>query len=63
VEDCIEILEDVLNQACLCEDGTLDSMALSAYARGLRFLARRGRVKVISEHGRRMTAEFVEGGD
>lgn len=55
-EDLIDALEDVVNQACALRTpagGTeLDSMALSAYAGGLRVLARLGRVRVTHEAGR-----------
>ena len=62
-ERCIDILEEVIGQACLDEDGNLDSWSLSAYARGLRYLARRGRIRVISEYGRTVIGEFIKRGD
>jgi len=38
---------------------SLDSMALSAYADGIRLLAEHGRVEVIDEAGRRVIAKWV----
>jgi len=57
----LDILDDVLGQACF-SDGEYDSMALSAYARGLRFLAKKGIVKIEREYGRRVIAVLTEKG-
>jgi len=57
-EPLLDILADVINQAC-CHEGGLDSMALSAYADGIRLLAEYGRVRIIEEYGRRVIAEWV----
>lgn len=58
--ELLDILEDVLSQACLtdAEDGSrlFDSMAISAYADGLRVLAEHGRVDIVNEYGRRVIA-------
>lgn len=59
VDIILDTLADVIGQACSC-DGELDSMALSAYADGLRLLAKYGRVKIVSEYGRRVIAEWVK---
>jgi len=62
----LDILEDVINQACRIESTEeskgyyLDSIALSAYAEGLRFLAKYGRVEIKTEYGRRVIAKFIE---
>lgn len=73
IEELIDALEDVINQACVTfeqvEDGpnpslvqseVLDSMALSAYAHGMRVLARLGRIEVEHEYGRRVVGRFVK---
>ena len=61
--DLLDVLEDVISQACgACGpggQGNLDSMALSAYADGIRVLAAHGRVRITSEGGRRVIAEWV----
>jgi hypothetical protein len=58
IEELLETLADVINQACSGPDGELDSMALSAYADGLRVLAEHGRVRITHEAGRRVIAEW-----
>jgi hypothetical protein len=55
--ELLDALDDVLAQACLTDDGTLDSMALSAYADGLHLLAEHGRVVIIQQNGRRVIAK------
>jgi hypothetical protein len=65
--DLLDALEDVLNQAC-GEDGPdgkryMDSMALSAYAIGLRTLEKSGRIRITKSYGRRVIAEWVPGAD
>lgn len=59
VEVLLDALEGVLEQACYGEvgSGEYDSMALTAYAHGLRVLAKYGRVKIVHEVGRRVIAE------
>ena len=53
----LDVLEDVIWQACLDRDGkTLDSMALSAYARGMRALSAYGMITITNEAGRRVIA-------
>jgi hypothetical protein len=60
VEELLDALEDVVNQACWSnDDGLLDSMALSAYAHGLRTLAEYGRVTIEHSVGRRVIAHWV----
>jgi len=56
-DEAIEILTDVVYQSCGKRDCPhsewyLDSMALSAYADAIRFLARQGKVEITSDHGR-----------
>jgi hypothetical protein len=41
-------------------DGNLDSMAVSANAAALRLLAQFGKVKIESEHGRRVIARWLD---
>lgn len=55
-KECLGMLIDVVNQACQQSDGVLDSMALSSYADGLRFLERFGLVEIVSDGGRRVIA-------
>jgi hypothetical protein len=56
-EELLDALDDVINQACWTEhNGELDSMALSAYAHGLKVLAKHGRVQIIQSAGRRVIA-------
>lgn len=57
--EALDILEDVLNQSCRDKDGDIDSCALSAYARGLRFLATRGRFRIDREFGRRVIGRWI----
>ena len=56
----LDLLSDVLYEACGTPDGNYDSRALSVYADGLRVLAATGRVKITHEVGRRVVAEFVD---
>lgn len=71
IADLIDALEDVVNQACVTfeqvEDGpnpslvqseVLDSMALSAYAHGMRVLARLGRIEIQTSVGRRVIGRW-----
>lgn len=59
--ELLEVLQDVVWQACYVRDANrLDSMALSAYADAIRLLARYERVRIVSEHGRRVIAVGVE---
>lgn len=55
----LDMLEEVINQACRLTDGTLDSSALSSYANGLRFLEQHGRVVIHEQYGRRVLARFT----
>jgi hypothetical protein len=73
IEELLDALEDVVNQACSTQqfrshlgdnvgtdDWELDSMALSAYAHGLRTLAKHGRVKIEQQAGRRVIASWIK---
>lgn len=55
--EALEYLKDVINQACYY-DGRLDSMASSAYADALRYLASIGEVEIITDFGRRVIAKW-----
>lgn len=60
----LELICDLVAQGCTCtENGKtiLDSMAISTYADALRYLAEKGIVKIIDEHGRRVIAEWKIG--
>ena len=64
LDDCLDIIEEVIVQCCTDESVKeastlrLDSMALSSYADALRFLAKHGRVTIVSEYGRRVIASL-----
>jgi hypothetical protein len=60
VDEVLDILADVIAQACGLPDGRLDSMALTAYAEGIRLLHRYKRVVIEDERGRRVIGRFVE---
>lgn len=60
IEMILDILESVLHQACTGDDGRTDSMALSAYADGLRILSQYKRFKIDSEYGRRVIGQFID---
>ena len=57
--DLLDMLADVIGQACYRDGGLLDSMAISAYADALRLLAEYGRVEIIKDVGRRVIARWV----
>jgi hypothetical protein len=59
LNEALDALEDVISQACYGSgaDDEFDSMALSAYADGLRLLAEHGRVVIVREYGRRVIAK------
>ncbi len=59
VEDLLDIVAESIAQSCTVEDGTLDSLALSTYAEAIRLLARRGRVTIEHEYGRRVIARWT----
>lgn len=64
-EELIDALEDMVNQACTVADDRegglhLDSMALSAYADGMRTLAKLDRIDVEHEVGRRVIGRWKE---
>ena len=72
----VEVLADMVNQHCSyegnfylggdedCKGPTihceLDSMALSANASAMRLLAQEGRIKIESEYGRRIGANWIK---
>jgi hypothetical protein len=58
LKEALSILADVLNQACSIDD-ELDSMAISAYADGLRFLSKHNLFKITREGGRRVIGVFI----
>lgn len=58
LDESLDILAAVIEQACGDrKSAELDSMALTAYADGLRLLARYHRVTITHEYGRRVIAE------
>jgi len=64
LKECREILYNVIHQACWysnsSDTGILDSMALSYYGDAIRYLAKHGYVKIISEYGRRVIAKEID---
>jgi len=60
MEELVDELCDVVNQATRMNDGTLDSMAISANASGMRLLARLGKLTIDREYGRRVIAHWPE---
>ena len=62
--ECLNMLEDVLAQACLDDKGEFfDSMSLHSYADGIRFLADHGRLVIISDGGRRVIVRLKKDGE
>lgn len=62
-DEAVWNLEDCLRQACYDVShgsDTYDSMALSAYAEGLRFMADLGKFKIENEFARRVIGKFVD---
>lgn len=55
IADLEETLEAAIWQAC-SDHGGVDSMAITAYADGIRLLAKRGKLRIESEYGRRVIA-------
>jgi hypothetical protein len=62
VERLTELVDDLTIQSTYGEHdaNTFDSGAITAYAEGLRDMARRGRVRITHERYRRVIAEFTE---
>lgn len=59
-EELLDTLVNVLDQACSTpRDEVIDSMALSAYADGLRLLARYGRFTITDQAGRRVIGTWT----
>ena len=58
-EELLEVIMDMVNQHCQRSDGTLDSMALTDNAYAMRLLAKHGKLKIISEYGRRVIGKWI----
>ena len=58
-DECEELLLEVVCQACMLPDRTLDSMALRSYADAIRYLEKKGKVKILKDAGRRVIAVEV----
>lgn len=57
LKEALDVLEEAAYQECWSdEDKCLDSCAISSRARMLRFLARHGRVEIVTDVGRRVIA-------
>ena len=59
-DEAREILLDVIIQATRCDDGELDSMALTSYAVAMRYLAQHGLINIKAECFRRVIATLVQ---
>ena len=59
LEGADEIILDLINQHCSTSDGKFfDSMALSANASAMRYLASKEKIIIMREHGRRVIASL-----
>jgi hypothetical protein len=58
-EEAVDCLVDMVNQHCSSERG-LESFALSTNRDALKFLEKIGKVKILKEYGRMITAEWVK---
>lgn len=58
LDEYLEYLSDAVGQGCLRSDGILECY-LSTWADGIRTLAKHGRVRILTERGKFITAEFV----
>ncbi len=56
--NALDKLEDVIHQSCADDANKLDSRALTSYARGMRLLARYGRIVIDKEAHRRVIAHY-----
>lgn len=54
----MEVLIDVVNQACRRDDGLVDSMALPSYAAAMGLLEEQGKLKILHEYGRRVIGRW-----
>lgn len=58
-EETIQVLGEVVNQACSTSDGQVDSCALSAYADGIRHLADLGLIEIEVDVLRRVVGRWA----
>lgn len=59
MDDADDLLVEVIKQACGTDrSGEVDSMAISAYADALRYLAKRGRFTIVTDVGGRVTGRW-----
>lgn len=49
----IDMIQDLVEQSC-----KTDSLGISIYAEAMRFLAKEGRCRIVSEGGRRVIVEW-----
>ncbi len=56
IDGMIDLIAELISQACTTSAGELDSSAISVYADAIRFLAAAGRVEIVSDYGRRVIA-------
>ncbi len=57
--DIVELNQEIVSQNCTCQDGTLDSMAISTNAQAMRFLAEKGLLVIEKEFGRRVIGKWI----
>lgn len=58
--DLIEARMDLVAQNCTIQDGSLDSMAITANAIAMRFLAKHDKIIIEKEYGRRVIGHWVK---
>lgn len=60
IDNLREMLLDVVVQETLCDDGRLDSMAISSYAVAMEYLAAHGMIEIEVSAFRRVIAKQVK---
>lgn len=61
LDEALDVVQGLCEQSCSRDDGTLDSMAITAYAEGLHLLAIHGRLDIEADVGRRVIGRLKEG--
>lgn len=61
MQEALDIIMDLVANACGMTDGTLDSQASGTNANALEFLARHGKVVIDHDVGRRVMARWKPG--
>lgn len=55
-----ELVMDLVTQACWTSDGSFDSCAISTFAEAMRYLASKGKLKIMYESHRRVIAHYPD---